>query len=95
MAKVNIRRLCRWHERKNYLHRHAFEELYPALKGVAVRGRRKMLGLYCFSLRDTDIKSQYLISYLSSALTQFCSYLRKKVLEHRLNVYFLKMITER
>jgi len=81
MVKLNIRRLCRWHERKNYFHRHAFEGLYPALKGVAARGKRMMLGLDCFSLRDTDIKSPYLISYLSSVLR----YLRKKVYEHCLN----------
>lgn len=93
MVKVNIRRLCRWHERKNYFHRHVFEGLCPALKGVAVRGGRKMLGLCCFSLGDTDIKSQYLISYLSFVLLQLCSYLRKKV--HCLNVQFLKKITER
>lgn len=64
MVKVNIRRFCRWREGKNDFHRHAFEGLYPALKGVAVRGRRKMLGLYCISLRDTDIKSQYKLPFL-------------------------------
>lgn len=73
-------------KRKNDFHRRGFEGLYPALKGVAVRGRRKMLGLHCFSLRDTDTNSQYLISYPSSVLTQLCSCLREKVLEHCLYV---------
>lgn len=90
MVKVNIRRLCRWREGKNDFHRHAFEGLYPALKGVAVRGRRKRLGLYCISLRDTDIKSQYLVSYPFCVLTQFCSYLRKKVSEHCLKCVIFK-----